>query len=247
MICQILIEIKGNSNIRLKHMKFFKYIRIFLILLILSVCCPSGFSQSKNIQRSKTTSNANSRSQNSVSKKSNSSSKNSRNRNHQEEKVKQPINIFTENPDLGFQVIEGPEPQCKLDYVTIYKTEKIEIPGYVTHNSITYKVVEIAPTVHPYAEEIIIPNTVVKIDDSAFSGCETLKKVVIPNSVKYIGNKAFEGCCALKDVTMSNSVEYIGENAFRTCYSLHEIEIPSFTKVADNAFSNSLSLKIIRK
>ena len=39
-----------------------------------------------------------------------------------------------------------------------------------------------------------IPDSVVRIDDCAFRGCEKLEKVIIPDSVKELGWGLFDGC-----------------------------------------------------
>ena len=45
----------------------------------------------------------------------------------------------------------------------------------------------------------IIPNSVTKIGDGTFCGCESLQSVTIPNSVTKIGNGAFNECTHLDE------------------------------------------------
>ena len=61
----------------------------------------------------------------------------------------------------------------------------------------------------------IIPNSVINIEDSAFSGCSSLTSVTIPNSATNIGNAAFSQCISLTNVTIGNSVITIGDYAFQ--------------------------------
>ena len=61
-----------------------------------------------------------------------------------------------------------------------------------------------------------IPNTVIKIGNRAFAGCD-LVSVVIPNSVTEIGYRAFSGCESLVSVTLPKSMTGIGYNAFDGC------------------------------
>ena len=68
----------------------------------------------------------------------------------------------------------------------------------------------------------IIPNSVTKIGDFAFVGCESLQSITIPNSVKSIGNDAFRWCKSLQSVTIPNSVTKIGDYAFSGCTHLDE-------------------------
>ncbi len=66
----------------------------------------------------------------------------------------------------------------------------------------------------------IIPNSVTKISDSAFSGCVGLTRINIPDSVESIGKYAFSGCSGLTNITIPNSVTSIGESAFNGCSKL---------------------------
>ncbi len=93
-------------------------------------------------------------------------------------------------------------------------------------------------------ESITIPNSVISIGDSAFSGC-SLESITIPNSVTSIGDSAFESC-TLRSITISNSVTSIGNSAFYGCISLVSVEIPdSVTSIGDGAFGHCLSLRSI--
>ena len=54
--------------------------------------------------------------------------------------------------------------------------------------------------------EIVIPSSVIKICDDAFSCCTGLHKIVIPSSVTEIGKGAFEGCEMLNSITFQGSI-----------------------------------------
>ena len=60
----------------------------------------------------------------------------------------------------------------------------------------------------------IIPNTVTKIEKSAFDGCSSLTSVTIGNNVTNIGDSAFRKCTGLTSITIPNSVTSIGSSAF---------------------------------
>ena len=45
---------------------------------------------------------------------------------------------------------------------------------------------------------IVIPDSVVKLGDSVFQYCESLKKVTLPKDLDSIHNSFFQGCTALK-------------------------------------------------
>ena len=79
--------------------------------------------------------------------------------------------------------------------------------------------------------DVIIPNTVNYIGDSAFKDCVGLKKVKIPNSITNIGNNAFYGCNNLEDLIIPDSVIFIGNSAFYGCKSLTSVTIPKETLI----------------
>ena len=71
--------------------------------------------------------------------------------------------------------------------------------------------------------DIIIPDTVTRIEDGAFAHCYSLLSISIPNSVTYIGKQVFYSCASLTSIAIPNSVTYIGECAFAYCTSLYTI------------------------
>ena len=119
---------------------------------------------------------------------------------------------------------------------------------------------------------IVIPNTVKRIDFSAFlqtsintltfennsqlvsiggssfNNCESLTSITIPSSVTSIGAGAFFNCIALKTVTFENNsqLKSIKDNAFSYCNSLTSIEIPSgVTSMGGSTFEECKNLKTV--
>lgn len=79
-----------------------------------------------------------------------------------------------------------------------------------------------------YLEEIVIPNSVVRLGNRAFSGCcFNLKEIVIPDSVIEIGEEAFSGCSNLKSIQLPQHVKKISKNCFASCESIESIIIPN--------------------
>ena len=74
------------------------------------------------------------------------------------------------------------------------------------------------------ATEMVIPDYVTSIGDSAFSICTGLTSVTLGNSVTSIGGFAFWCCDGLTSVTIGNSVTSIGGSAFYGCTGLTRID-----------------------
>lgn len=75
----------------------------------------------------------------------------------------------------------------------------------------------------------IIPDGVVEIGDGAFSECYGLTDIYFPNSITKIENSAFIGC-NLTHIAIPKNVKYIGAFAFEECNDLLKISIPNSVK-----------------
>ena len=73
---------------------------------------------------------------------------------------------------------------------------------------------------------IVLPDTIVRIEDYAFSTCEDLEYVYIPEGCIYIGVQAFCYCDELSYVYVPDSVYTIADWAFDDCARLY-ISVPS--------------------
>ena len=91
--------------------------------------------------------------------------------------------------------------------------------------------------------DLIIPEGVTSIKNSAFLYCSSLTSVTIPDSVTTIGNYAFSTCTSLTEVTISNSVTAIGTSTFYGCTALTSVTIgDGVTSIGDAAFYACTSL-----
>lgn len=89
-------------------------------------------------------------------------------------------------------------------------------------------------------KKIVIPDSVTKIDQGAFSDFSNLEEVVIGNGVTTIGEKAFTGCASLQSIVIPDSVLEIGESAFFGCDSLKSVKLSlSLTSIPRLAFGDT--------
>ena len=94
-------------------------------------------------------------------------------------------------------------------------------------------------------EDIIIPDGVTSIADSAFYSCSGLKSIIIPDSVTSIGSSVFSST-AIKTINIPSSVVSIGEGTFNSCYGLKSIVIPpSVGTIEKNIFYGCSSLESV--
>ena len=91
---------------------------------------------------------------------------------------------------------------------------------------------------------LVIPEDVTSIGNSAFSGCSGLTSVTFPNSVTSTGDYAFSGCSGLTSITIPNSVTSIGMYAFSFCSGLTSVIIGSgVSYISLNAFAGCKNLE----
>ena len=75
-------------------------------------------------------------------------------------------------------------------------------------------------------KKVNIPNTIAKLENSAFEGCTLLSDISIPCSVESIGSRAFEGCTSIKKIKIPPNVTSLEGNVFMDCTALTAIIIP---------------------
>lgn len=96
-------------------------------------------------------------------------------------------------------------------------------------------------------ETVVIPPSIKKIGDGAFSSVNNIKKIVIPGTVEEIGANAFSNNTTLEEVTIEYGVKKVGGYAFRGCSSLTSIEFPdSVVQINGGALENCKNLENVK-
>lgn len=76
-----------------------------------------------------------------------------------------------------------------------------------------------------YAEKIILPDTVVKVEKSSFEHCERLTEITGTENIEVLGDYAFSGCALLEEISLPNAKK-IGESVFSGCKKMKQAVIP---------------------
>lgn len=74
-----------------------------------------------------------------------------------------------------------------------------------------------------YLNTLDIPSTITSIGKGAYAYCNSLPSVSIPNSINSIGDSAFFSCRELQSVTISHDIATTGTDVFESCENLKTI------------------------
>lgn len=130
---------------------------------------------------------------------------------------------------------------CCLSNDGIVDVENIAIS--TIYNEMVVTVIEYQAFSNNKALSIVMPNTIVRIESSAFYKCKNLTEINIPNSVVSIGQYAFYECESLKTIDLPENLTKIEQSTFYKCTSLESITIPKNVKEIEySAFAYCQSL-----
>lgn len=88
--------------------------------------------------------------------------------------------------------------------------------------------------------EITLPDGVTTIAERVFANCPNLTEITFPAALESIGNQAFLGCDGLLRLILPDMVKFIGTEAFAGCIGLQQVSIPaSVTHIGKNAFTGA--------
>ena len=85
--------------------------------------------------------------------------------------------------------------------------------------------------------ETILGNTVVGIQEFAFSNCEA-EEIILPDTVEYIEGAVFVNCYNLRSVDLGAGLQSIGQMAFNICPLLETVEFPDGMTTLDGVVFN---------
>lgn len=104
-------------------------------------------------------------------------------------------------------------------WVSIRPSEKVEgaviVPSYAEYEGESYPVTIIERDAFSGMgiKSVVLPDTVVEIEDSAFRNCPKLVEASLGKSLKIIGNLAFESCKWLRALNIPETVIQVGYHA----------------------------------
>ncbi len=95
-------------------------------------------------------------------------------------------------------------------------------------------------------EDVVMPNSVVYLENEAFWECQELKSIMLSQYIKKIPCYCFWRCLSLESIVIPNSVTIIEEGAFMWCKSLRNVYLPnSICEIGEGAFKSCESLETI--
>ena len=94
-------------------------------------------------------------------------------------------------------------------------------------------------------KKLILPSTVITVNDNAFAYCGQLEKAVLDERLDFIGWQAFMNTMSLSEISIPDKVEHIGSKCFS--YSgIKSVKLPkndSFTIIHDKTFFECTNLE----
>lgn len=111
----------------------------------------------------------------------------------------------------------------------------------------TVKRIELSAFEHCYQlRSVRLPAGLTQLGNWAFSHCTSLQEITLPNSLKTLDGGTFVGDTALTSVTLPNGLTDLGPSTFDGCTKLRSITLPqSLTKLEYNVFHSCIALEEI--
>ena len=123
------------------------------------------------------------------------------------------------------------DTDTKTATITKYRQHSADvvIPKTVNYKGVDYTVDTIGGGAFNYfsimfeIKTVVLPDSIVKISDTAFGSQAKLTSINFPDGLEYIGIESFYDCVSLTEITIPNSVKGLGSEAFFGCTNLKSI------------------------
>lgn len=93
-------------------------------------------------------------------------------------------------------------------------------------------------------QTVILPESVIKITDNAFTDCTSLSTINLSQIVE-ICTSSFKNCKNLNGNLTLTNLKTIGDYAFRDCTGITSVEMPVATEIGRNAFQSCSKLQSV--
>ena len=138
-------------------------------------------------------------------------------------------------------------------YTLPARTTEIAIGAFCGSQHLTHVVLndfisEIPGSAFEYTglTEMSLPDSVTKVGNYAFAGCQQLVRFEMSSNVTQIGESAFARCENLESITLPEGLERIDDYAFENCEALFMLDIPdTVTKLGYDVFEGCDALTVI--
>jgi hypothetical protein len=95
-------------------------------------------------------------------------------------------------------------------------------------------------------EKVVLPDTLLNINDNSFKDCINLREIQIPQKITSIGSYAFANCRSLQEIEIPENVSWIGDHAFEKCEQLKKVRLPVVLKsIGERMFDGCSSLETV--
>ena len=131
--------------------------------------------------------------------------------------------------------IDGTVLRCLMDTADIHRVVVPE--GITVISKAAFNPEAFANSRYDQIREIVLPDSIKRVEEYAFRGCTALKSINLPDGMTVILRGLFYGCTSLENIVIPDSVRVIEEEAFYGCSSLKDITFPNgLLDIKDSAF-----------
>lgn len=143
-------------------------------------------------------------------------------------------------------------PLYKYRIITLWGKNGVSLTRYLGEDSIVivpssiggYPVIQIGEGCFRGSSlsEVTLPQSVMSIDDAAFSDCSSLQRISMPG-VEQIGKAAFSGCTLLNSIDLPQTLCTLDEECFKACTALGRVILPKKIKMLpSSAFADCTAI-----